>query len=96
MLHKKLLQILVGKVDAKLLEAVRLEVLEPEDVQHANGALVGVPDVGLVDGVVDLLDDVDEEPAVDALGEGVPNVLGLVRVQCGHHGLSLGTRQNGF
>jgi hypothetical protein len=37
-----------------------------------------------VDGRVDLPDDVDEEAAVDALGEGVANVPALVRVEGGH------------
>jgi len=31
------LETLVGKVDAELLEAVVLEILEPENVEHADG-----------------------------------------------------------
>ncbi len=37
-----------------------------------------------MNGDVDLLDDVDEEAAVDALGEGVPDVTALVRVEGRH------------
>jgi len=33
---EKVLELLVGKVDAKLLQAVLLEVLEPKDVQDPN------------------------------------------------------------
>ena len=43
-----------------------------------------VLEVLLEDGHVDLLDNVDEEAAVDALGEGVADVLGLVHVQRGY------------
>ena len=42
-----------------------------------------VLEVLLEDGHVDLLDDVHEEAAVDALGEGVADVLRLVHVQGG-------------
>ena len=93
-LHKKLLQILVGKVDAELLKAVGLKVLKAENVEHTDGALVVVAHVGLVDGQVDLFDDVHKQAAVDALGKGVPDVLGLVGVQGGHHRFTLSTRKN--
>ena len=80
-LNKELLQILVGKIDAELLETVGLKVLESKDVENPDGAHVAAaPHVRLVDGGVDLLHDVDEETAVDALGEGVPDVLRLVHV----------------
>ena len=39
---EKVLELLVGKVDAKLLQAVLLEVLEPKDVQDPN--ILGFPD----------------------------------------------------
>lgn len=35
--YKKLLQLLVGVVDTQLLEGVRGEVLEAEDVQNTDG-----------------------------------------------------------
>ena len=35
-LHEELLQVLVGEVDAELLERVRLEVLEAENVQDPD------------------------------------------------------------
>ena len=55
---------------------VGAEVLEAEDVEDADAG----PEVvlGSVDGRVDLADDPDEEPAVDALAEGVPHVHRLV------------------
>ena len=39
-----------------------------------------------MDGHVDLLDDVNEQPAVDALGESVPDVTTLVGVKGGNLG----------
>ena len=39
-LHEELLQVLVGEVDAELLEGVRAEVLEAEDVKHADAVAV--------------------------------------------------------
>lgn len=39
-LRELLLQLLVGVIDAELLEAVVLKGLEPEDVQQVDGALV--------------------------------------------------------
>jgi hypothetical protein len=42
-----LLQLLIGQVDAELLERVRLERLEPVDVEHADeGGAVGVLPAG--------------------------------------------------
>ena len=37
--HKELLKVLVGVVDAELLEAVRVKVLEAKDVEDPNRAL---------------------------------------------------------
>ena len=82
-LHEELLKILVGVVDAKLLERVGAKVLEAEDVEHADGGLVPTGDVRLGDGRVDLPDDVDEEAPVDPLREGISHVLRLVVVQRG-------------
>ena len=90
-LHEELLQVLVGVVDAELLEAVRVEVLEAEDVKDPDGALVTELELLLEDGGVDLLHDQDEQAAVDSFSEGITNILGLVRVQGGHHGLALQT-----
>ena len=69
---EELLQVLVGVVDAKLLETVDVEVLEAENVQHSDGARVQL--VRLADGAVELVDDPDEEPAVNAFGEGISHV----------------------
>ena len=90
-LHEELLQVLVGVVDAELLEAVRVEVLEAEDVKDPDGALVTELELLLEDGGVDLLHDQDEQAAVDSFSEGIPNILGLIGVQGGHHGLALQT-----
>lgn len=89
MLNKELLQIFVCKIDAKLFKTISLEVLEAKDIKNTNCAFIRISDIRLVDGVVDLLHDVDEQPAVDTLSEGVPDVLGLVCVQGRHHGLTL-------
>ena len=40
-LHEELLEVLVGEVDAELLEGVGGEVLEAEDVQDADGLAAG-------------------------------------------------------
>ena len=90
-LHEELLQVLVGVVDAELLEAVRVEVLEAEDVEDPDGALVTELELLLEDGGVDLLHDQDEQAAVDPFSEGIPNILGLIGVQGRHHGLALKT-----
>ena len=75
-LDEELLQVLVGVVDAELLERVGAEVFEAEDVKHADGCLVLSADaVRLGDGRIDLSDDVDEEASVDSLGEGISDVL---------------------
>ena len=79
-LHEELLQVLVGVVDAELLEAVRVEVLEAEDVKDPDGALVTELELLLEDGGVDLLHDQDEQAAVDPFSEGIPNILGLIGV----------------
>ena len=70
-----------------LFEAVGVEVLESENVEDADGALVLAADLVVVlpvDGHVDLLDDVNEQAAVDALRERVAHVATLVRVQGGN------------
>ena len=90
-LHEELLQVLVGVVDAELLEAVRVKVLEAEDVKDPDGALVTELELLLEDGGVDLLHDQDEQAAVDSFSEGITNILGLIGVQGGHHRLALQT-----
>lgn len=70
------LQHLVCKVDAQLLERVRLELLKAEDVKHADeGARVGLREQRLVDRP----DEPVEELRVDGLGE---RVAGVVRLLC--------------
>ena len=75
MLNKKLLQIFICKIYAKLLETVCLKILKSEDVENTDCAFIRIPHVGLIDGVVDLLHNVNKQSAVDTLGEGVPDVL---------------------
>lgn len=36
-LHEKLLQIFIRKIDAKLLETIVIEILETKNIQHTNG-----------------------------------------------------------
>ena len=63
-----LLQLLVGIVDAKLLEAVDVKGLKAVDVKDTNEA------VGLAagpEGLVDVQHDPVEEVGVDALGQGI-------------------------
>ena len=62
---EELLQLLVGVVDAELLEAVDVEDLEAGDVEDADegGALA----LGAVEGAVDADDDPLEEPLVHRL-----------------------------
>ena len=75
-LDEELLQVLVGVVDAELLEGVGAKVFEAEDVEDADRRLVfAVNLVGLGDGRVDFSDDVDEEAAVDSLRKGVADIL---------------------
>ena len=62
---EELLELLVGKVDAELLEAVDVEDLEASNVEDADegGALA----LGAVEGAVDAGDDPLEEPLVHRL-----------------------------
>jgi len=39
-LHKELLQVFVGEVDAKLLETVGVEILEAENIEHTDCTFV--------------------------------------------------------
>ena len=61
---------------------VGVEVLEAEDVEHADG-LTDVTRVAvhLVDGDVDLVDQPDEHASVDRLHQSVPHVHRRLRVE---------------
>ena len=75
-LDEELLQVLVGVVDAELLERVGSEVFEAEDVENADGGLIlPVDHVWLCDGRVDLPDDVNEEAPINSLRESITDVL---------------------
>lgn len=75
MLVEVKLDLLVGDVDAELLERVLLEVLEAEDVQDADGLEV----VSASDAVVEPADDPVEAPGVERHGHGVSGVHRLRR-----------------
>uniref|UniRef100_A0A182KIA5 Uncharacterized protein n=1 Tax=Anopheles christyi TaxID=43041 RepID=A0A182KIA5_9DIPT len=91
-LYEKLLQIFVRKVNAKLLKAVVIEVLEPEDIQHTDGT--ARRRFRFVDGLIDLLHDQHKQTTVDALHERVPHIHRLVAGQCRHDGFTM--REQGF
>ena len=82
-LHEKLLQILICIVDAELLKTVRVEVFKAKNVQDTNCTLVVKLELRFEYCIVDLLNNVDEQPAVDSLGEGVSDIFGLVCVEGG-------------
>ena len=82
---KVLLQALVRKVDAELLERVGRERLESEDVEHSNRA-AHLRWRGS-DGQVALGDEPAEEAAVERLAEGVARVGALRGGERHHHHL---------
>jgi len=68
-----LLQLLVGEVDAKLLEAVLLEYLEPEDVQHSYHRGLDTR-YGLHRGI-DPFHQPIEQPAIKGLHQCIPYII---------------------
>jgi hypothetical protein len=73
-----LLQLLVGKVDEQLLQAVRPKALEAEDVKHANRADRRLR-AARGRGDVDAADHPGEEPRVDHLRQHGLRLHGLCR-----------------
>ncbi len=73
---EKLLQLLVGVVDAQLLKAVEVENLKASNIQDANEA--GSLTLGAVQGSVDPGHDPLEEPLVSGLGESLDGELDLL------------------
>lgn len=71
------LQLLVGDVDAHLLEAVPLEVLKAEDIQQAEHNLVVRVTVLIFKNCVCRLEDPAEDTRVYGLTGGVPVGIGL-------------------
>mmetsp|Transcript_15361 Transcript_15361/g.27308 ORF Transcript_15361/g.27308 Transcript_15361/m.27308 type:complete len:207 (-) Transcript_15361:607-1227(-) len=89
-LNKKLLQLFIAVVDAKLLERVGLEYLKPVDIKHTQGKL---PHVG-VDGDVDEVNQVQKVTRVERLGEGISSLDAFIdRGQ--RRSDRLGSRRNG-
>jgi len=72
-LVEKELKLLVGVVNAKLLEAVLLEVLKSEDVQDSHERKT----LGLANGGIDGLENPSEHATVKGLGQGIQRILGL-------------------
>ena len=77
---KVALELLVGEVDAQLLEGVRLEDLEPEDIEDADetsdGLALGAHIPGALAARVDAPHDPVEEAGVQRGDEGVTVLLG--------------------
>ena len=61
-LDEKLLKIFVGKIDAKLLKRIGVEIFKTKNIQNANTCSINVFDsrVLFVNGCVDLFHNVDE------------------------------------
>lgn len=85
--HKKLLQVFIGVINAKLLETVVVEVLKTENVQNTNGA--ALPFLRSVDSCVDFFDDEHEQTTVNSFNESVTYIYALFSGQCGHYSLSM-------
>ena len=62
---------------------VVFEVLEAENVEHADGLAIGLGGARSIDGRVDLLHNPDEESAVDALDKGVAHIDRLMLGESG-------------
>jgi len=75
---EKLLELLVGVVDAQLLEAVQLEDFEAGNIQDADEG--GPLSLGPVQRPVDPHDDPLEEALVHRLGDGLDGELNLFLV----------------
>ena len=76
------------EITSHLFKAVWVKIFKSKDIQDSDCTLVliGAELVVVlpVDGHVDLLHDVDEQAAVDALGKRIPDVPALVGVQGWH------------
>ena len=72
---EELVKFLVRVVDAELLERVRLEVLETEDVEDADKLRRVLAGVGAL---VDVIHEPGERPRVERLGHGVPVLSRLI------------------
>ena len=75
---EELVQLLVGVVDAQLLEGVPLKVLESKDVQDADEPGGAPPGIGAL---VDVVHQPCEGAGVERLGHGVAVLLRLVELE---------------
>ena len=76
--HEVLLQLLVGEVDAQLLEGIEAEVLEAEDVEQPNVLLAVFGDLGRArQRLVHLADDPIEDVDVDSLSTSTVHACSL-------------------
>ena len=81
------LQLLVRKIDAELLEAVDLENLEPENIEHAD-AVYQLASLDSSNALVDQVCNVIEELAVQCFGQAIARILGLLMVVVGDSDLT--------
>ena len=72
---EELVKLLVRVVDAELLERVRLEVLETEDVEDPDKLRRVLSGVGAL---VDVIDEPSKRPRVERLRHGVPVLPSLI------------------
>lgn len=94
MLVEVVLDLLVGDVNAELLERVLREILEAEDVEQTDGQGLVVMRAVEAQQTVNLVDHPVEEPTVQTLGHGVACRAGLDDsvvagngLASGHHGV---------
>jgi hypothetical protein len=80
---KELLELLVGVVNAQLLEGVELEDFESSDIKNSDEGSAASTSNHLVN----FLDNPQEQTTVEGLGKGLPRVVGLCDVHGSlHHG----------
>ena len=72
---EELVKLLIRVVDAELLERVRLEVLETEDVEDPDKLRRVLSGVGAL---VDVIDEPSKRPRVERLRHGVPVLPSLI------------------
>jgi len=83
---EELLQLLVGVVDADLLERVLLEDFETGNIEDTNERVGSL----LVEDLVGTLDDPEEESSEDGLGQGISGVSSLLNSEVSLDELSSG------
>jgi hypothetical protein len=77
--NEQLLKLLIAIVDAELLEAVRVEYLEPVDVQHSNDS-ASVAGPNHINGCVYLAHDPREQSVIYGLQYDHVNTMGKLNI----------------